>query len=76
MGVAERIGLFGDVETLREIVFGAFVLRLEIGKELDAELHDIPVSRHPEVAAEPSSKGDGLSASAVSFEARSARTPG
>src|SRR5580704_10698622 len=35
-----------------------------------------PVTRHPEVAALRPSKGDGPNASAVSFEARSARTSG
>jgi hypothetical protein len=32
--------------------------------------------RHPEVAAQRPSKGDGLGASAASFEARFARTSG
>jgi Protein of unknown function (DUF3551) len=35
-----------------------------------------PFSRHPEVAAQRPSKGDGLDASAVSFEARCARASG
>ena len=39
MAEAERVGLLGDREALREVFFGAFVLRLEVGKELDAELH-------------------------------------
>src|SRR5579863_5519518 len=34
-----------------------------------------PVHRHPEVAAERPSKGDGRSASAASFEARLRRAP-
>ena len=45
VGVAERLGLFGDGEALGKILRGAFVARPEIGEELNAELHAI-VFRH------------------------------
>jgi Plasmid pRiA4b ORF-3-like protein len=45
-------------------------------KELTRYIGRKPVTRHPEVAAQRPSKGDGPAASAVSFEARSARTSG
>ncbi len=41
MGVAERLGLFGDGKAFREIRGSAFVARPEIGKELNAEPHAI-----------------------------------
>ena len=72
VAVAEGLGLLGDRQALREIIVRAFVLGRHAGEELNAELH----FRHPEVAAERPSKGDGPNVSAASFEARSARTSG
>ena len=41
VAIAERFGFFGYGKTLREILRGALILGLKIGKELNSELHTL-----------------------------------